>query len=88
MIETGDEVDLTKVPPAKLAKNAVYILAVQRLKQLLEMYPATMEEFLKTHSQFLPSLGHRRLSRLYKAMADGKDPLRDLEEADEVQTHD
>lgn len=74
---TFDEIDLTNVPPAKLAKNAVYILAVQRLQKLVLSNPglALLFEF---HQKFHHVLGHRRLGRLYLAIADGKDPLSDL----------
>ncbi len=73
------EVDLTQVPVPKLAKNAVYILAVQELREII-LYVPEVIELLKFHSRFLPALGHRRLSRLYKMLADGKNPLKELEE--------
>ena len=80
---SSEEVDLTAVPPAKLAKNAVYILAVQELVNLIHEFPVLVK-FLTFHVRFLPSLGHRRLSRLYGQLAQGKNPLKELEESDEI----
>lgn len=83
---TFDEIDLTSVPPAKLAKNAVFILAVQRVQKLVQDHRGITLLF-EFHRTFHHVLGHRRLGRLYLAMAEGKDPLADLltdpEEKDE-----
>lgn len=73
----GDEIDLTKVPPAKLAKNAVLILAVQQFKKLLTDHPELVE-MLDFHYRFYSVLGHRRLGRTYLALAQSKDPLAEL----------
>lgn len=80
---TLEEIDLTDVPPAKIAKNAVFILAVQTLVKLLNQNQE-IRQLLEFHHSFVGVLGNRRLGRLYEALAAGKDPIADLKDEKEI----